>query len=324
MDVLQKDMISVIIPTYKRSRYLERAVSSVLCQSYKNIEIIIIDDNGNNKNRSDTEELIKRLYGNDPRIKYVQNERNMGGARARNHGAQMATGSYLCFLDDDDIFLEDKLENQHRFMKENKLEMSFSDIKMYNEVGKVVDVRRHGEYVADTDNNNLLVQHLLHHLTPTDTYMFTREGFEKSGGFVHKIFGDEYILMLNAILNGVKIGYYPRITAVQYLHSGTRLSSVKRRVAGDVQLLKIKKEYFDRLSWRQRRYVYFRHMTVLAVYFLRNRELLKFAGYAVGGFFSSPVDFVCEGLKMAKRVLRENKRETPKIEESSKSVQSIR
>lgn len=132
------------------------------------------------------------------------------------------------------------------------------------------------------------------------------------------------MLMLNAILNGVRIGYYPQITAIQYIHSGVRLSSDKRRVIGDKQLLKVKKKYFDRLSWKQRRYVYFRYRTVLAVYFLRNRELLKFAGYAVGGFFSSPVDFVCEGLKMAKRVLRENQRETPKIEESSKSVYSIR
>lgn len=322
MNELHEDFISVIIPTYKRSAYLKRAVDSVLSQTYNNIEVIIVDDNGKNGYAKATEELVKTLYGDDRRVRCIKNVRNLGSARARNCGAEAAYGDYLCFLDDDDVYTEDKLEAQHRFMRENELEMSFSDIKMCNEKGTVVDVRHHGEYITKTDNDSLLVQHLLHHLTPTDTYMFTKEGFRKTGGFVHKDFGDEYMLMLNAILNGVKIGYFPHITAIQYLHEGKRLSSAKKRVRGDTELLEEKKKYFGRLSFRERRYVYFRYRTVLAVYFLRNREFLKFACYSALGFFSSPVDFVREGLKMANRVFTGNRSVTRQIEQQSNVAES--
>src|SRR5690625_1431721 len=76
--------VSVIIPTYKRSDFLERALESVLAQSYANIEVVVVDDNEPNSSfRAKTEEKMKK-YSEDKRIKYIKNKKNLGGALARN------------------------------------------------------------------------------------------------------------------------------------------------------------------------------------------------------------------------------------------------
>lgn len=297
-------LISVVIPTYKRSEFLIRSIESVFNQTYKNIEVIVVDDNGDNEYRKKTKQRLKEKYSDNDRLIYIENSENIGAANSRNRGAGLSKGEYLCFLDDDDVFIKDKLETQYEFMEKHGYEMSFSDIKMYDQNEKLIDVRSHKAYVCSLNNEELLVQHILHHLTPTDAYMFTREGFKKSGGFADRAVSDEWVLMLNAILNGVRIGYLEKITAIQYIHTGERISSGENRIKGDNELLDIKKRYFDRLSFRQKRYVYFRHNTALAVYLLRNRQIFGFMKYAAAGFFSAPIEFIREGVSMWRRIMR--------------------
>lgn len=103
-------MVSVIIPTYKRSEFIERAIESVLKQTYQDFEIIIVDDNNpNTEYRKELEEKMKK-YAYNSKIKYIQHEKNKNGAAARNTGINIAKGEYITFLDDDDIFLPNRLE----------------------------------------------------------------------------------------------------------------------------------------------------------------------------------------------------------------------
>lgn len=103
-------MVSVIIPTYKRSEFIERAIESVLKQTYQDFEIIVVDDNNpNTEYREELEEKMKQ-YANNPKIRYIQHEKNKNGAAARNTGINIAKGEYITFLDDDDIFLPNRLE----------------------------------------------------------------------------------------------------------------------------------------------------------------------------------------------------------------------
>ncbi len=112
-------LVSVVIPTYKRSSMLIRTIESVLNQSYDNIEIIVVDDNNDDNYRKDTEnKLIK--YISNPKIKYIKHERNLGGCEARNTGLKEAKGEYICFLDDDDIIYKDKIEKQVEFLENNR------------------------------------------------------------------------------------------------------------------------------------------------------------------------------------------------------------
>ena len=102
----EKPLISVIIPTYNRAEIINIPLQSVFNQSYKNLEIIIVDD----RSTDNTETVINNI--NDPRIRYIRHSVNQGGAAARNTGIDTATGKYIAFLDSDDAWVSDKLELQ--------------------------------------------------------------------------------------------------------------------------------------------------------------------------------------------------------------------
>ncbi len=103
-------LVSVIIPTYGRPEYLKRAVNSVLEQTHKNVEVIVIDDNNpGTENRTLTENVMQ-AYITDNRIKYLKHKQNMNGANARNTGIAAAEGKYLALLDDDDEMLPKRIE----------------------------------------------------------------------------------------------------------------------------------------------------------------------------------------------------------------------
>lgn len=111
--------VSVIIPTYNREKTLLRAVYSVLNQTYKDIELIIVDDNSNDG----TERLINSIK--DSRINYIKHDRNVGGSAARNTGILAATGEYVAFQDSDDEWFPDKLSEQIDCIKKYKVDIVF-------------------------------------------------------------------------------------------------------------------------------------------------------------------------------------------------------
>lgn len=107
--MMNSPLVSVIIPTYNRGYIIERAIKSVLSQSYKNFELIVVDDGS-------TDDTKFRLE-NYP-MKYLHQE-NRGVSHARNRGLEVANGEYICFLDSDDEWLESKLDKQVRFFIDN-------------------------------------------------------------------------------------------------------------------------------------------------------------------------------------------------------------
>uniref|UniRef100_A0A7C4RT37 Glycosyltransferase family 2 protein n=1 Tax=Desulfatirhabdium butyrativorans TaxID=340467 RepID=A0A7C4RT37_9BACT len=99
-------LVSVIIPTYNRSAFLRNAIQSVLKQTFRNFEILVVDD----ASQVNVEQIIDEL--GDCRIRLFRHDRNRGEAAARNTGVLYAKGEYLAFLDDDDEWLAEKLEKQ--------------------------------------------------------------------------------------------------------------------------------------------------------------------------------------------------------------------
>lgn len=112
--------VSIIIPTYKRAKYIKRAIKSILQQTYNNFEIIVVDDNNQDtKDRENMESLMQEYKEND-KIIYIKHEKNRNGAAARNTGIAVAKGDYITFLDDDDYFLRDRLKILVNELEENK------------------------------------------------------------------------------------------------------------------------------------------------------------------------------------------------------------
>lgn len=112
---MEKDLISVIIPVYNNEKYFSKCITSVLNQTYKNIEIIIIND----CSTDNSEKIILDYKAKDKRIIYLSNEKNIGVGRSRNIGIEHAKGKYIYFLDSDDFIEETALANLYNAIKED-------------------------------------------------------------------------------------------------------------------------------------------------------------------------------------------------------------
>ena len=107
--------ISIIITTYDRPQYLRGAIDSVLCQSFKDFELIIVNDD---PRMGEADKIIDSYK--DSRIVYVKNKKNLAGAKSLNTGLRLAKGAYIAILDDDDVWnYSKKIEEQVRFLEYN-------------------------------------------------------------------------------------------------------------------------------------------------------------------------------------------------------------
>ncbi|MDO5018132.1 MAG: glycosyltransferase family 2 protein [Lagierella massiliensis] len=294
--------VSVIMPTCKRDvPYISRAVQSLRNQTYDNLEIIIIDDSPKNySKRANIKKYIESLK--DERIIYIQNEENLGGALARNKGIFKSTGEYITFLDDDDEYKPDKVLKQVNFMENNDYDLIFSNMEIKNSKGAIIDIRDYHD-IWSFENEEFLKYHLIRHATGTPTYMFKAEKLKQIGGFDHAIMGQEFYLMLKAIENGFKIGYFDEYDVVVYRHKGEAISTGKNKIKGEKILQEKKKEYFHILSNEQIRFINMRHYAVLAVASKRNKKYLSFLGYSFVAFSKAPIACTREAAKFMKTVI---------------------
>ena len=123
-------LVSIIIPSYNASKFLDITINSVFKQSYSNFELIIVDDGSTD----DTEIVIKK-YLIDERIKYFK-IKNGGVSNARNFGANISKGEYLCFLDADDFFLPNNLKEKVDVLNSDEnIGLVHSDVIMVDEDG---------------------------------------------------------------------------------------------------------------------------------------------------------------------------------------------
>jgi teichuronic acid biosynthesis glycosyltransferase TuaG len=131
------DLVSVIIPYFKKKLYIQECVNSVLNQTYINFEIIIIYDDNNFNDLS----YIKKITSLDQRITVIVNPSNLGAGLSRNVGIKQAKGKYIAFLDADDIWKKDKIKNQISFMKNNNLQVSHTSYEIIDSNYRIISNR---------------------------------------------------------------------------------------------------------------------------------------------------------------------------------------
>ncbi len=127
--LIDKHLVSVIMPCYNAQNNILKAIQSVLEQDYQNLELIIIDDNSTDN----TINILNRL--NDPRINIIFSNINQGAGISRNIGIERAKGRFIAFLDSDDVWLKTKLSEQINFMLENNYRFTFSYYQHLSETG---------------------------------------------------------------------------------------------------------------------------------------------------------------------------------------------
>ena len=133
------DLVSIIMPAYNAEKYIEEAIESVLKQTYRNWELIIVNDCSIDA----TEQIVKKYQEKDERIKFHSLTENHGVANARNTALQNAVGRYIAFLDSDDMWLPEKLEKQIGFMKINNYVFTYHQYRHFasrDKVGKIVNI----------------------------------------------------------------------------------------------------------------------------------------------------------------------------------------
>lgn len=191
-------LVSVIIPAYNSERYIERALRSVLRQTYTNTEIIVIDDGSKDR----TAQVVRGL--GDPRIVYIYQENRSQGP-ARNNGISQARGEFVTFLDSDDFYSPLKIEKEVQFLLSNReFDVVYCNAFHFFTGKPGTLFKKKGQHPSG---------HILKRLLDTsvinlNTVMMKTEAFRKVGGFNDKrYFPEEWELWLKCAIAGYRFGY---------------------------------------------------------------------------------------------------------------------
>lgn len=131
---MEKDLVSIIMPVYNSQDFLPQTLQSVLAQNYPNWELLVVDDLSKDISR----EIITGYQQQDQRIKPIFKEYNSGSADSRNQAIEKARGRYIAFLDSDDLWDENFLQQQLQYMAEKKSAFSFCSYRIIDEQGREV------------------------------------------------------------------------------------------------------------------------------------------------------------------------------------------
>lgn len=237
--------VSVIIPAYNAGAYIADTVTSALAQTYRDIEVIVVDDGS-------TDQTLMALEAFGDRVR-VHQQPNGGVARARNTGVGLATGSYIAFLDADDLWLPRKLEMQ---LQQSDAPMTFTDRFNIGERGILPEVQ---SLVTPMQGGDIFVELMREGNFITNTsVMMRRELFEQMGGFYTGLNGTEDWDLWIRIAERHPIGFIPEPLVRYRFHAGgisrnfTRMGRERTMVITRSLALERGRE----LDWRTRRQIW--------------------------------------------------------------------
>lgn len=231
-----EDKVSVITPIYNAEKYLRSTLESVFYQTYKNIEIVLVDDCSTDNSKS----IIEELMDIHSEIIYYCQPKNMGAGAARNKALELATGQYVAFLDSDDLWLPKKTEKQIQLMKEKNSPFSYAAIEMMDEDSKTIKEKRNIRESCDYN-------YLLHNtIIATSSVIIDRSVL---GDFRMPLRrgGQDYATWLKLLRNGtVACGINEAL--VRYRVSSNSLSSNKFKSIRQVWEIQTQDEHISPIS----------------------------------------------------------------------------
>ncbi len=208
------DKISIIIPCFNSSRYLEQTLKSIISQSYKIWEVILIDDNS----KDNTFAICKKYRSISKKFKIYKNKKNLGPGATRRVALKYITGEYVCFLDSDDYWLKNKLFTQLHFMKKNNLTLSCT-----NSLHKKKSILKREFGTPNILNYKTLLRH---NYIITSTVMIKSNVIKSS--YIKNVGYDDYNLWLNLTKKGNEFHYIDKHLVI-YRHVRNSISQNKFR-----------------------------------------------------------------------------------------------
>lgn len=238
------ELVSVVIPTFKRSVMLERALRSVLSQDYGSFEVIVVDDNGSESSDSEFVTGVVASIGDD-RVRVVRNKENLGGAEARNEGIRASCGEFVAFLDDDDAYEQGKLSISMRPFGEDE------DARIAVVYGWATSVYDDGTtFVNDGVYEGCCIDKLLETrcIAATSQWVCRKSALLKVGGFTKTPAKQDSILMLKLLSAGYEVACIRQSLSLYYEHSGGRISGTHKTIEGERLLQEMGRKVYDRLD----------------------------------------------------------------------------
>ena len=192
----KKPLISIIITYYKKKIYLKNTIKSILDQTYKNYELIFVYDDTNLEDLK----YIKSLISKFKKKRLIINKKNLGVAKSRNIGVKFCKGSYIAFIDSDDLWNKNKLSKQLDFMQKNSYLFSFTSYMEVNEEGNFIRERK---VYRDANYTNLYRSNFI----GLSTVMINKKIFSKIN-FPILNTQEDFALWLKLARQGIKLKHF--------------------------------------------------------------------------------------------------------------------
>ena len=249
MESTKNDLVSIIVPVYNVEKYLRQCIESLINQTYKNIEIILVDDGSTDNSGKICDEYSKK----DNRIKAIH-KKNGGLSDARNYGIENAKGIYICFVDSDDYTDKKYIENLYHAIIENKADISICNFKLIFDNTKEKDCDIIQPTLINEEISNKEAVKLLFNPNSFGNYacnkMYKTElfkGVKYPKGFVMEDLGTTYKLFLKskkiAIFNDKLYYYVQRKESI--LHNPTKKFKLDKYVLSKKRYYALKEIYGD-------------------------------------------------------------------------------
>ncbi len=223
---MSRDLVSVIIPTYKRSDFIVRAINSVLNQTYKTLEIIVVDDNNEDDYyRNNTKKILKKFIEKQEII-YLEHKVNKGISAARNTGIKKAKGKFISFLDDDDEFLPNKTIEQLNIFKKSSEKVGL----VYGSYIEINSQNNKQRVISPNLKKNVFYKLGINHIGPPSMVMFSKKAIEKIGEFDVNLNHKEDIDYYYRLSEYFEVSYTEEILAKYYIHPGGSSKNDKDRL----------------------------------------------------------------------------------------------
>ncbi|EIF6290040.1 glycosyltransferase [Clostridium perfringens] len=265
MNSLDKNcLVSIIIPTYNRADRILKTLKSAINQSYKNIEIIIIDDNSDDN----TEQIVKK-YLND-KVHYYKNKVNLGGAKSRNVGVKKSNGDIIAFLDSDDEWLENKIQLQiEKFLKNKDVGMVYTKYLLINEITGE-KIKFDCEKVFEKDFHSLLCQN---YIGTTSSICIKKDIFEQIGGFDENLPSCQDWDLYIRIAQVCKIEKVEDICLNYYFHNNSITGNSKNTIIGHNIIIKKINSILEKNKLEEEKIIKSYNFRRMANVYMKNRMI---------------------------------------------------
>ena len=265
--VAQDVKVTCVIPSYKRCDTVTRAIDSVLAQTYKNVEVCLVDDNVPGDEYSQRLQEALKKYDGDCRVRYIAQEKHINGAVARNVGIKAANGEFVGFLDDDDEWLPEKIEKQMAVIQSKPSLDAVTALWILCENGK--EIRRCAPYTADNLQFKVFLREVAVY---TSTLLIRKSAIERFGGFDGKLLRHQDLQFLVDALKEAKFEVLPEYLVKLHADSEINRPNVEKLITAKKAFFNSVDDEFQKYSKADKKRIKNAHYYEVAFQALKSKQ----------------------------------------------------